>query len=105
MKCGAFGSLHAVIGPEHLPAVVYFDRFVWTVAGVRAGEGMMVQRVPILSENNVLERWSDAVNDLDDAVAIGHGKRSAGTEVVLRVNYYQYVLPGDLHFFPLRFLP
>ena len=64
---------------------------------VHAGKGMVPRRMPVLRENNVLKSWRDAVNDVDDLVAIGHGKRASGTKIILNIDHDQHVRGSRLH--------
>lgn len=58
---------------------------------------MMARRVPVLSQNNVLECRSDAVNDLDDFVAPSDRERAARAKIILNVDDHKSVEGGCLH--------
>ena len=53
--------------------------------------------VPVLREDNVVKEWRDSMDDGNDSVALGHGERAAGAEVVLHVNDEEDVVGTDLH--------
>ena len=61
------------------------------------GEGEVIARVPVLGEDDVGEVRRDAMDRLDDGVAIGHGERAAGAEVILYVDDEEDVSGEDLH--------
>ena len=101
MEIGARGVLNAVIGPEGLRAVGYVDDLVRLLA-VRGGEGDVLRRVPVLGEDDVLESAGEFIDDGDDLLAFGDGKRAAdsvdcGAEVVLHVDDEERVGRLEIH--------
>ena len=70
--------------------------FIVRIEEVEAGVGTALG-VPVLGEDDVLEERSDAVDDGNDSVALGHGQRAAEEEVVLHVNDEEDVLGGGVH--------
>jgi len=101
----AVGVLEAVFRPEglgyFLRAVGDFDCFVGLLI-VRGGEGDVLRRVPVLGEDDVLESAGEFIDDGDDLLAFGDGKRAAdsvdcGAEVVLHVDDEERVGGFELH--------
>jgi hypothetical protein len=86
MEGGAVGVLQTVVGPEGLGAVGGGYGVLWVAAWVRAGEGDVASRVPVLGEEDVGEAAAEAVDEGDDLVAVLDGEMAAGTEVVLQVD-------------------
>ena len=58
----------------------------------------MVGGVPVLREDDVLETRRDGMDGRNDGVAVGHGERAAGAEIILHVDDEEDVLWSDLHF-------
>ena len=73
MEVGSGRALDAVIGPEGLQTVGEFDLLEGLFAGVGRGEGVVVEGVPVLGEDDVLEMLRDAVDGVDDGIAVGNG--------------------------------
>ena len=91
MKPGPAGSLHAVIGPQHLFAIGELDGLHRTAAGMAAREGEMARRVPVLRQHDMAEAFRNAIDHRHDPVAFRHGQRAARTEIVLHVDDQQHV--------------
>ena len=53
--------------------------------------------MPVLSEKDVLEGRRDAMNHVDDLIAVGNGKRAAGTEIILDVDDDQHIRRSYVH--------
>src|SRR5690606_32369188 len=83
---GAVGALHAMVRPEHLIAIVGADRLERLPARMRRGEGAVAGRVPVLGQDHVLEAPREPVYQRHDGIALGHGERAAGAEIVLDVD-------------------
>jgi hypothetical protein len=62
----------------------------------------VIDRVPILRKDDVLEEWPHAMNRLNHLIALGHRKRAAGAEVVLHIDDNQNVSCLDPHRSPLQ---
>ena len=62
----------------------------------------MVESVPVLGEDDVLEMLRGAVDGVDDGIAVGNGERAAGAEVVLHVDDQEDVGGSDLHLFSIQ---
>ena len=96
VEVGAGGVLHAVNGPEGLPAVGNLDGLEGLGARVGAGKGDVAARVPVLGEDNVGELAREGADGRDDLVTAGNGESAAdsimgGAEVVLEVDDEQCV--------------
>ena len=50
--------------------------------------------MPVLREDDVLEPRRDAMDGRDHCIAIGHGQRPAGAEIVLHVDDEEDVVQG-----------
>ena len=98
MELRAVRTLHAVIGPQGLFAVAHLYLIEGAFSLMRAGEGMMSRRMPVLGEDDVFEMRRDLVDYRDDLVTARDGQRSAGAEVVLHVDDEEDILRGDVHF-------
>jgi hypothetical protein len=48
--------------------------------------------MPILGQRNVIKALSDTIDDRHHGVAVGDRKRSAGTKIVLHVDYQQQII-------------
>jgi hypothetical protein len=48
----------------------------------------VIGRVPVLGEDDMREKRSDATDGLDDGIAIGNCESAAGTKIVLDVDDY-----------------
>jgi hypothetical protein len=66
---------------------------------MRRGEGTMTRGMPILGQDNVIESGCEPVDHGNDGIAVSHGKRAAGAEIVLYVDDQQYIVVTwpDLH--------
>ncbi len=62
------------------------DHVAGPPAGVRRGEAAVPGRVPVLRGHDQVEPVDEAVDDRHDGVAVRHGQRPAGQEVVLHVD-------------------
>jgi len=71
VECCAFGVLDDVFGPEGLWAVGRLDGLKGLLV-VGRGEGDMLGRVPVLSEDDVVEFFCEGVDEGDDDVAVCH---------------------------------
>src|SRR6266436_8169470 len=94
--------LHAVVRPQNLRAVRDFDGIERASAGVRAGKRSMSRRVPVLGQDHMGEGSRQPVDRGDDRIAIGHGERTAGAEIVLDIDDQQNVSIIWRHCLPLR---
>lgn len=90
-------SLNAVVWPEGLRAVGHFDGLVGLLAGLGAGEGSVVGRMPVLGEDDVLKARRDLQDGRDDGIAIMHSESPTGAEVVLHVDDEECGLWGGMH--------
>jgi len=97
VEFSTLAALDAVDGPEGLRAVGEIDLLVGFVAGVGGGERGMVEGVPVLGEDDVVEDGSEAVDGGEDGIAIGDGQCAAGAEVALHVDDEEDVVGGDVH--------
>ena len=97
MKLRAPCPLNAVIGPKRLRPIGNLDRIEMPLSLVHAGKGMVSRRMPVLGKNDVLESRRDPVNDVDDLVAIGDGKRATRTEIILNIDHDQHIRGSRLH--------
>jgi len=86
MEVSAAGALNAVVGPEHLRTVGGFDSVGKGMKAVGAGEGDVVERVPVLGEDDVVEAGGEGVDAGEDGVAVGDGQGAAGEKVQLHVD-------------------
>jgi len=102
VKLRSFCAPNAVRRPERLCAVGKLDGLEGLFAGMRCRERGMIGRVPVLSENDVLEARRGAMDGLDDFVSAGNGERSAGTKIILHVDDEENVVRIDLHPWLLR---
>src|SRR5205823_7872088 len=93
-EIGAGGALHAMLGPQHLLAVVQFD-FREVRAAMRRRKGMMRGRVPILRQDDVRKAPREIVDDGNDRVAIGHGERAARQEIILHIDDQKNIAVGE----------
>ena len=59
------------------------------------GKAAVLGRVPVLRGHHQVELGLDAVDDLDDPIALRHRQRTAGAEVVLHVNDNQRFHPSS----------
>ncbi len=84
--------LNAMVRPKGLRAIGKFDLLEGLFAGVGRGEGVVVGGVPVLREDDVLETRRDGMDDRNDGVAVGNGKRTAGAEIILHVDDDENVL-------------
>ena len=75
---GATCSLHAMIRPQDLLAVIDIDEVIWLAAGMRGGEGTVSSRVPVLRENDMRKTTCDAVDRWDDLVTGRTAKAPSG---------------------------
>jgi hypothetical protein len=59
--------------------------------------------MPILGQRNVIEALGETIDDRHHGVAIGDRKRSAGTKIVLHIDYEQQIIVAwpDQHSEPL----
>jgi hypothetical protein len=73
VEVSSASALDAVIGPEGLCAVVEFDLLEGFLAGMRGGEGIVVGGVPVLGEDDVLEKLRGAVDGFDDGITVCNG--------------------------------
>ena len=89
---GAVGALDAMVGPEDLRTVMQFDRLEGLLAGMARGEGGMALRMPVLRQNDMAEGLGEPVDRRDHRIAVGHGERAAGQEIVLNVDDDEDVL-------------
>lgn len=103
MEASAGGILQAVFGPERLRAVRSLDGLEGLLV-MRGGEGDVLDGMPVLGEDNVVELLREGVDEGDDLIAVGYGEVAAysvdcGAEVVLYVDDEQSVvrLEGDRH--------
>ena len=86
------GFLDAMVGPKHLRAVIHVNGVIRRLSLVGRGERRMALRVPILGQDDAGERPAQTVDDGNDPVAIGHGQRAAGAEVILHIDDDQDVI-------------
>ena len=96
MKLGAASALHAVIGPQRLRSVARRDFFERMLVCMCAGKRLVVGRVPILGEDNVIESGSDLKDNGKDLVTARNGQGSGGAEVVLHVNDEENVMGSEI---------
>lgn len=97
----AFGVLEAVLGPEGLRAVGYFDDFVGSLA-VCCRKGDMSGGVPVLGEDDVLESLRELIDEGNDLIAFRHGERATDSvrgraEIVLHVDDEKGVGGLEIH--------
>ena len=92
MQLGCRGCRDAVVGPEHLVAIGHGDCVVRLPAGMLAGEGRMVRRVPVLRRERMLEAVEQPVDNGDDGVAVRDGQLSTRHEGGLDVDQPQDVI-------------
>ena len=92
MKLRAFAALNAVRRPERLQTVAQFNLLERLFPGMSDCEGGVIWRMPVLREDDVLKQRRDAMDGLDNGIAIGNGKRTAGAEVVLHVDDDQNIV-------------
>src|SRR5437763_9126779 len=59
---------------------------------MRAGEGEVAWRVPVLGQDNMREAPGQPVDHRHDLVPPRHGERAAGTEIVLHIDDQQHLL-------------
>ncbi len=97
VKLRAARSLDAVIGPECLLAITDLYLLEGPLSRVGAREGLMVGRVPVLCEADVLEERRDPVDDGNDVVAARDGQLPAGAEVILDVDDEEEILGSEAH--------
>ena len=88
-KLGALRVLHAVRRPQHLRHAAEFDDVARPRARVVDGEAAVVRRMPVLRRHDERELRHERVGDGHDRVAVRHGERAAGHEVVLQVDEQQ----------------
>jgi len=69
-----------------LRAVGKLDGIVRLFGGMRCGEGRVIGRMPVLSQNDVLKSRRDAMDGRDYLVAARNSKRAAGTKIILHVD-------------------
>ncbi len=86
MKLRSPAALNAVLRPKRLRSITQLDLLEGLLKWMGACEGGMPRRMPVLRENNMVESRRNPVNDFDHTIAIGHGQRTAGTEIVLHVD-------------------
>ena len=91
--------LNAVIWPKRLCSMGNLDRIEMPLSLVHAGKRMMPRRMPVLSQDDVLERRRNAMNDLDDLVAVGNSERSTRTKIILNIDHDQRTRGTRLHHF------
>jgi len=48
--------------------------------------------MPVLGQHDVIEAFDETIDDRHHGVAVGNRKRSAGTEIVLHVDYQQQII-------------
>ena len=90
MEICAGSALDAMVGPEVLRAVGSLHGVGKRLFAVRAGEGDMAARVPILGKDDVIELFGEGVDAGDDGIAIADLQSSANAverrkEVALHV--------------------
>lgn len=81
----AFRADDAVIRPEDLGAVGHVDH-AHRVGIVRAGEGGVARRVPVLRQDHRVEGGHEGVDTFDDFITPRDGEGTAWTEIVLDID-------------------
>lgn len=72
--------------PERLRQAVQLDLLEGRVAGMIDREAAVIGRMPVLRGHHEVEVGQQPVHHRHDGVAIRHGERTAGEEVVLDVH-------------------
>ena len=71
-------ALNAVHRPEDLRQAGQLDLLAHAAAGVVGGKAAVVGRVPVLRGRHQVKRRLEAVDDLNDLIALRHRQRTAG---------------------------
>ncbi len=95
MQLGPRLPLHAVRGPEHLLAIRQRGGLERRRAGMVGRERHVVGRVPVLRQHHMRERLGQPVDHRHDLVAVRHGERAAGHEVVLHIDHQQAIAVAE----------
>ena len=75
--------------PQRLRQAIQFNLLKYALSRMARREAAVVGRMPILRGDHQRERRLESVYDRDDLVALRHGERAAGQEVVLNINQNQ----------------
>jgi hypothetical protein len=73
---------------------------------MRGGERAVAWWMPILGQRNVIEALGETIDDRHHGVAVGDRKCSAGTKIVLHIDYQQQIIVAwpDQHSGPVSVL-
>ena len=92
---GARGSLHAVVRPQNLAAVMQRNAVERAFAGMGRSERHVVRRMPILGENHMSKKPGKAIDHRNDLVALPDGQAPARQEGILHVDHEQNAFVVD----------
>ncbi len=96
MQRRAVAALHAMRGPQDLLAIGQRHGLERLRAGMVGGKRNVAGRMPVLGQHHMRKRRREAVDHGHDFIALRHGKRAAGHEVVLHVDDQQAIFGAVL---------
>lgn len=89
VKFGPWRSLNTMIRPENLRPIRDLDDLIRLSPGMCGGERRVPSRVPILSQQYMLETAGKPVDQRYDLIAARDAESGSRTEIVLNVDHKQ----------------